>query len=107
MANLFLPSLPVCPYCNTIYRYGDVRRMIFKKSEICYHCEKSFKISKKKLLILILELLIIYAAADLLIINFIGVTLLVLFIINIVLVIIGIIMIPYYIQFVEVKKGKI
>lgn len=103
MAKLFLPSLPVCPYCNTIYRYGDVRRLIFKKSEICYHCGKNFKISKKKLLIMLLEFLILYALIDLLFIGVVGVTLIVLFIINVVLVAAGIFMIPYYIRF-EIKR---
>lgn len=104
MAKLFLPSLPVCPYCNTIYRYGDVRRLILKKSETCYHCKKSFKVSKKKLIVMLIEFLLLYAVIDIILINLIGgMTILILFIINVILVAVGYFMIPYYIQFVENK----
>ncbi len=104
MAKLFLPSLPVCPYCKTIYRYGDVGSLVLKRTGSCYHCGKSFKISKKKLLILLLEFLILYALIDLFFIGVAKVTLVVLFIINVLLVAAGIVMIPYYIMFVEQNK---
>ena len=103
MAKLFLPSLPVCPHCNTVYRYSDVKKIRFKKSEKCYHCKKNFKISKKKLIIMIIELLIIYAALGLFLIGVVGIKPLVLFIINVFLVAAGILLIPYYIMFVKKK----
>lgn len=103
MANLFLPSLPVCPHCNTVYRYSDVKKLILKKSEKCYYCKKDFKISKKKLVVMVIELLIVYAAIGLLLMGVIGVTPLVLFIINIFLVAAGVMLVPYYIMFVNKK----
>lgn len=95
-----LPRLPVCPFCGTIYRRGDIIRLIFNKSEACYHCGRQFKVKKNKLLFLLLELLILYVAADLLLINLVT-TVAALYIINIVLVILGFVMIPYYIEFSE------
>ena len=103
MANLFLPSLPVCPHCKTIYRYGDVRKLIFKKEQECYHCKKRFKISKKKLIVMSIEYLIVLIAVNLLLIGFAGVNLITLFIINVVLTALALTLVPYYILFVEKK----
>ena len=39
-----------CPHCGTVYRYGDLFRMLKKyvgknREESCYHCEKSFQLT--------------------------------------------------------------
>ncbi len=40
-------KLPTCPYCNTIYRYRDVKNN--NKKEIkCYHCKNIIRTSKIK-----------------------------------------------------------
>lgn len=101
MANMFLPSLPICPHCKTIYRYGDVRKKILKKEEECYHCKKKFKISKKKLIIMFIEYLVILIAVNLLLISFAGVNLITLFIINVILTALAVMLVPYYILFIE------
>ncbi len=103
MANLFLPSLPVCPHCKTVYRYGDVRKKIFKKEEECYHCKNRFNISRKKLIVMFIEYMIILIAVNLLLIGFAGVNLITLFIINVVLTVLAVMLVPYYILFVEKK----
>ena len=103
MANLFLPCLPVCPHCGTIYRYGDVRKLIFKSENECYHCKKRFKISKKKLIVMLIEYMIVLIAVNLLLISFAGVNLITLFVINVVLTVLAVMLIPYYILFVEKK----
>ena len=36
--------LPVCPRCGTVYRYGDTVREIKKKDNVCYHCNKRFRV---------------------------------------------------------------
>ena len=36
--------LPVCPHCGTVYRYKETREAIRKKENICYHCQKKFKV---------------------------------------------------------------
>ena len=47
-------KLPVCPYCDTVYRYSDVWKEIRRQSQMsknreadngCYHCHRCFKIS--------------------------------------------------------------
>ncbi len=57
-------KLPVCPYCNTIYRYKDVGKNSKHKECVCYHCGKKFRVSKKKFLILFLEIALICAIFD-------------------------------------------
>lgn len=41
-------KLPVCPYCNTVYYYGEVLKSTKNKSMECYHCKRKFKINKWK-----------------------------------------------------------
>lgn len=35
--------LPVCPYCKTVYGYGEVRKNKNKKIIQCYHCKNTIK----------------------------------------------------------------
>ena len=65
--------------------------------------KRILKSPKKKLIIMIIELLIIYAALGLFLIGVVGIKPLVLFIINVFLVAAGILLIPYYIMFVKKK----
>lgn len=57
-------KLPVCPHCNTIYRYKEVSNLINKKSAVCYHCKKSFEIKRKNFLILFLIIALFCAIFD-------------------------------------------
>lgn len=41
-------KLPTCPYCNTVYYYGEVVKSTKNKSMECYHCKKKFKVNKWK-----------------------------------------------------------
>lgn len=36
-------KLPVCPYCKTVYSFGDVRKNKRKKVIQCYHCKNMIK----------------------------------------------------------------
>jgi hypothetical protein len=36
-------KLPVCPYCKTVYGYGEIRKNKNKKIIQCYHCKNNFK----------------------------------------------------------------
>lgn len=38
--------LPVCPHCETVYRYKEVKENKNKKEIVCYHCKKKFRPSK-------------------------------------------------------------
>lgn len=93
-------KLPVCPHCLTIYRYGDVRKLIFKNKETCYHCHKQFKVSKIKILILFLIIALITAIFDILALCMIaGTSFIGLMILNIIAVTAGFFLIPYFVEF--------
>lgn len=61
--------LPVCPHCHTVYHYRDVRRIKSKKEEKCYHCGKSFKVSKLGYIVLFLITAVLTVVINLLILN--------------------------------------
>ena len=97
-------KLPECPYCHTIYRYGDVRKTVYKSEEKCYHCKKSFKVSKIKILILFLIIAFITAIFNIFQLYMIeGLTFIGIIITNVVVVTLGIFLIPYFIGYKEKK----
>ena len=61
--------LPTCPHCRTVYHYGEVRRAVFRKQEDCYHCKKSFLVSRKGIWLLLLILLAVCTIADIILFN--------------------------------------
>jgi hypothetical protein len=95
-----MPKLPVCPHCGTIYRYGDVNKIMGEKSHTCYHCKKNFAVSKKKFLILFLIIALFCAIFDVFElcmvanINFIA-----LMVTNIIIIIAGLIFRPLFVKF--------
>ncbi len=54
-------KMPVCPYCHTVYRYGDVRKNKNKKIIECYHCKKYFN-QKKYLGYAVLAVILVFIA---------------------------------------------
>lgn len=93
-------KLPVCPHCNTIYRYGDVKNLIYKKGETCYHCKKNFKVRKIKILILFLIIALITAIFDFFELYVMtGTSFLTLMITNIIALTIGVLLIPFFVRF--------
>ena len=59
-----LPKQSKCPHCQTVYRYGDLKKLMKDKKTTCYHCKKKVKVSKKSFLILAAELIVVYAAVN-------------------------------------------
>lgn len=97
-------KLPVCPHCGTIFRYGDVNKLLYKKNVECYHCGKKFKVSRIKILILFLIIALITAIFDVFELYVIGnVTFLTLMITNIVIVFVGVLLMPFFVRFKSVK----
>lgn len=93
-------KLPTCPHCNTIYRYGDVKTTISEKSHKCYNCKKSFKVSKKGILVLLLLLIMFGITVNLAQLNiFTNINFIALTVTNIVIVIAFLIFIPFFISF--------
>ena len=40
------PAQSECPYCHTVYRYSDLRKLKNAKTKECYHCKKQFAAKK-------------------------------------------------------------
>ena len=55
------PAQSECPYCHTVYRYSDLRKLKNAKTKECYHCKKTFQISKRSVWSLAAGILIIYS----------------------------------------------
>lgn len=100
-------KLPVCPHCHTIYRYGDVKKLIFKSKETCYHCHKDFKVSKIKIIILFLLIALITAIFNLIQLYMVeDLSFVALMITNVIFVTVGVFLIPLFINFKLFKSSK-
>ncbi len=103
-----MPKLPVCPHCHTIYRYGDVLKLIYSKKQRCYNCKKNFVIRKRKCILLLLA-----AAAAAVLINVFeiialnGTSITMLAVTNVVIFAIMFFLIPYFMDFKEEKREDI
>ena len=94
-------KIPVCPYCNTVYHYGEVNKTKYNKTQKCYHCKKDFKI--KRMPGLFVLWLIVATAAVL--INIVILQIMPVFnviplvVISVVAILIGLIFIPFFISY--------
>ena len=99
--------LPTCPHCNTVYRYGEVRRAVFKRQDTCYHCKKNFSVSRSGIWILLLILLAVCTFADIIAFNvFPHTTVITVYIINSVLAVTAFLLLPFFIRFRTSKTNK-
>lgn len=93
----FLPRNSQCPYCHTVYRYGDLKRVQFKKNTVCYHCHKELTVSRKGWLILLLEMMVIYAVINILAIGLLkNLSFGLLFLINLIPTAAAVLLLPLY-----------
>ena len=103
-------KLPVCPYCHTIYRYKDVRRVMNKmnkKDMECYNCKKKIKISKKGIWILALIAIILSVASTFLILNiFHNATAIFPYIVTVLIIIAAFFARPFFVTFKSNEKSK-
>ena len=94
------PKHTECPYCRTVYRYGDVKKAVWKKEQTCYHCKKTFKVVRRGFLFLATELILVYAMINAVAIGVMGtVSFFALFVMNMVPVVAAILLLPLYIDF--------
>ena len=99
------PKQSTCPHCKTVYRYSDLNKLKFKKETECYHCRKAIRISKKSLLILLAELLVISAILNIILTGVMGiVNFWIIYVINVLLVLAAIFILPLYIEIVKADK---
>lgn len=101
------PKQCECPHCKTVYRYNDIKKLMWKKSAECYHCRETFGISRKSLWILALETAAVYALLNFILLSFIkGLSFFALFAVNLIPAIAAVILAPLYIEFVKDKSNK-
>ena len=93
-------KLPVCPHCHTVYRYGEVRRLLLHREAVCYHCQKRFQIKKTRCLLLLLIWVAVCVAVNILSLVLIGnITVIGMFITNVILAVLAILLTPFFIRF--------
>lgn len=100
-------KLPTCPYCNTIYRYGEVSKTKTEKTHICYNCKKEFKVSKKGIIVLLLLVIVIATIINVFQLYITpSLNILLLLATNVILVLTGILLIPFFIEYKKLKSDK-
>lgn len=104
-------KLPVCPYCNTIYRYKDVNKLKSKKENECYHCKKKYRIKRfPKILILIVFIVVLCIFLNILFltkaVSLNLITLIMMLTVTVILLCIGYFLIPFFITFKKDKKDE-
>lgn len=93
-------KLPVCPHCNTIYRYSDISKIMNKKSAVCYHCKMSLKVDRKNFLILFLIIALFCTIFDVFELYMVAQTnFIVLVVTNVVFIVTGLLLRPFFTKF--------
>ena len=99
------PKQSVCPHCGAIYRYTDMKGLMWKKQAACYHCHREFAVKRRGIMILTLEMLAVYALLNLILIGAVrGVSLIGMFIINMIPALAAILLMPAYVELRKIKK---
>jgi predicted membrane metal-binding protein len=97
-----IPKNKQCPCCGTVYRYGDLKELMYRKKTTCYNCKKQLKVSRKGFLVLITELLLIYIIVNLFALLLLhNLSFVLLFIINLIPTAIAFLLLPFYIKLVK------
>ncbi len=94
--------LPLCPHCHTVYHYSDVRKIKKKKEEKCYHCGKSFKVSRLGYLVLLAIVVLLSVVVNVMILSSMSnilVSTAPIFITSFLAVVIALIFTPFFIKF--------
>lgn len=95
----WIPRQAACPHCQTVYRYADAGSLLWKKQAQCYHCKKTFTVSRRGFIALALETALLYALLNAIMLNAVrGVSLLGLFIVNIFPALAAVFLLPAYIK---------
>lgn len=99
--------LPVCPHCHTVYHYRDVRKIMSKKEEECYHCKKKFRVSRLGTAALFAIVVVLAVMFNLLILSTMSDILsstAPIIVTSLLAVVIALIFIPFFISFTNTKK---
>ena len=102
------PAQSECPYCHTVYRYSDLRKLKNAKTKECYHCKKTFQISKRSVWSLAAGILIIYSIINGVAIGLMNtINIFPLFIMNLIPAFAALLLYPYYLEFKKSDKKDI
>ncbi len=102
--------LPICPYCHTIFRYGDVKN---NKENIieCYHCKNEFKKGRiKGYIILGLIITALAVTLNIIILNLTAsfvTSIIPIMIVSIVAVILFMILTPFFTEYKRMENNEI
>lgn len=100
------PKHSECPYCKTIYRGAELKKIKGKKNAECYHCHKNLLVSRKSIWILAAEIMAIYVLLNVIAIGIVGnVSFLPLFIMNIIPAVAALLLLPHYIELIKADKN--
>ena len=102
--------LPVCPYCKTVFSYGEVLSSVTKRKKTCYHCKNEFKIGGlKSALLFILIFLTLTVVVNLALLGIAGTRntgLLPIFLLDCVLVLAAYFTYPFFTEYKKQKNYK-
>ena len=95
----WFPKQSVCPHCQTVYRYADVKRLTWKRQAPCYHCQKMMTVSRKSLWILAAETALVYLILNIVMLNAVrGVSFFGLLLVNCLPALAAVLLLPGYIE---------
>lgn len=98
--------LPVCPHCGTVYRYGDLLRVMRQKETACYHCRRSIAVRRMPgLLTEALVLIPLCIGFNILMLTRMQrLNLIVLFISTVIFILLYVLFMPFFIRFIPNKE---
>ena len=97
-------KLPVCPHCNAVYRYNEVKNMTRYRNIECRHCKKVFTVYKAKNKAIFLTVdIILLIAMNLLLFHFCNFNLIALLVFTLIFFGLSLLILPFTVRF---KKYK-
>jgi len=97
---LKLLKLPVCPHCNAVYRYNEVKNMTRYKHIECRYCKKPFTVYKLKgKVVFFIVDIIILVLLNLLLFHFCNFNLIGLLIFTLIFFGLSLLILPFTVQF--------
>lgn len=99
-----LLKLPVCPHCNAVYRYNEVKNMTRYRNIECRNCKKIFTVYKAKTKAIFLTVdIILLIALNLLLFHFCNFNLIGLLVFTLIFFGLSLLILPFTVRF---KKYK-
>lgn len=99
-------ELPVCPHCNAVYRYNEVKNMTRYRNIECRNCKKVFTVYKAKNKAIFLTVdIIILIAMNLLLFHFCNFNLIALLIFTLIFFGLSLLILPFTVRFKKYKSA--